>query len=78
MQPPDTVDSGTVVQPRAWLKNYGDFAEVNIPVRLSFSGYTDVETLPRLAPDDVDRVQFDTTTLTVRGLHEVTCSTALA
>ncbi len=75
---PDTVDSGTAVAPRGWLKNCGDFAEVNIPVWLSFSGYCDVETLPRLAPDDVDRVQFDTTILTSRGLHAVLCSTALA
>ena len=73
----DTVDSGAVAWLRGWLKNYGDFVETEVPVWLTFSGYADVETLPWIIPEDVDRIQFDSTALTARGLQVVSCSTAL-
>jgi hypothetical protein len=76
--PPSIVDSGTVLPPKAWVTNYGNLTELNIPVRFSFDGYCDVETLPFLAPYDVDRVFFDSTVLRVRGVHVVRCSTAMA
>jgi hypothetical protein len=78
VQPTDTVDSGTVVHPAAWMKNFGDYEESGIPCKLSFSGYVRLETLPSLVPSDSAWMGFDSVTVKTRGWNAVTCSTSLA
>lgn len=78
VQPTDTADSGTVVQPAAWVKNFGDLPEVNVPVRFSFTGYQGLETLATLAQGETTLVEFDSSIVAVRGSTAATCSTSLA
>ncbi|MCX6842830.1 MAG: hypothetical protein NTX53_11160 [candidate division WOR-3 bacterium] len=76
-RPAGVVDSGTVVQPAAWVKNFGDLPEVNVPVRFSFGAYQNQKLVPALAPGETASVVFDTDTAIVRGWNVVTCSTGL-
>ncbi len=77
-RPTGVLDSGAVVQPAAWVKNYGDFPESGVPVWLRFAGYENRKLTGSLAPGDSAPVAFDSETLVVRGPNVVTCSTALA
>ncbi len=78
VQPSDTVDSGAVVQPAAWVKNYGDIGESSVPVRFNFDGYADSETLSSLVPGETAWVGFDSVAVDVRGWKVTACSTSLA
>jgi len=77
LAPVDTVDSGTVVVPRALVRNFGTFAET-FPVWLSIGpSWLDSisESLPAGQSDTAD---FATWTANEVGVFEVRCSTALA
>ena len=78
VQPAGVVDSGTVVQPTAWVRNFGDLPEVNVPVRFSFTGYQGLETLAAIAPGETTLVVFDSSIVAVRDSTVATCSTSLA
>ncbi len=78
VQPSDTVDSGAVVQPAAWVKNYGDIGESSVTVRFNFDGYADSETLSSLVPGETAWVGFDPVAVDVRGWKVTACSTSLA
>jgi len=76
--PTDTVDSGTVVTPQAWVRNYGDTV-ATFSVKLNIgTGYTNTQTVTNLAPDDSVEVSFANWTAAPRGLLAVRCSTGLA
>ncbi len=75
--PSDTVDSGTVVTPRARVKNYGT-ATVTFPVTMKIgAGYTDTQNVTNLAAGDSVQVNFTNWTALQRGTHAARCSTAL-
>jgi hypothetical protein len=76
-QPTGVLDSGTAVQPAAWVKNYGDFPESGVPVWLRFGGYQNQQMTGSLAQGDSALLSFDSATVVVRGLNVATCSTAL-
>jgi hypothetical protein len=78
VQPAGTVDSGAVVQPAAWVKNYGDVGESSVPVRFSFGSYARSDTLPSLVPSETAWVGFDSVAVVVRGWNVASCSTSLA
>jgi len=78
LAPPDTVDSGTVVTPRARVKNYGN-ATVSFPVSFRIgSFYSNSQTVSSLAPGDSALVSFTSWTAEQTGTHVKRCSTALS
>jgi hypothetical protein len=76
--PPDTVDSGTVVPVKAWVRNFGLVMQ-SFPVRVRLGSlYSDTVQVESLAAHDSLEVQFADYTVAVRGLQTVRCSTMLA
>jgi subtilisin family serine protease len=75
--PPDSVDSGTVVTPRALVKNYGTYDET-LSVRMYIGpGYADSVEVA-LAAGATDTVVFATSTADSVGAFSISCVTALA
>ncbi len=79
--PPDTVDSGTVVQPQVLVYNYGINAQsfgVRLVVGTFFPIYTDTEQVTSLASHESLTVTFKDDTVRWRGLWGAKCSTMLS
>ncbi len=75
--PVDTVDSGAVVQPRVWVRNYGGVL-ANFPVRMVIGdGYQD-ERWVTLVPGESAAVSFTNWQAVTTGTWGVRCSTRLA
>jgi hypothetical protein len=75
--PADTVDTGTVVTPQAWVRNFGNRA-ATFPVTMGIgSGYSNTQTVTGLQPDDSSLVNFADWTAAPRGGLVVRCSTHL-
>ncbi|HTW92854.1 MAG TPA: CARDB domain-containing protein [bacterium] len=76
--PPDTVDSGTVVTPKARVKNFGTGA-ATFPVFFRIgSVYSDSQSVSNLAAGDSIQVSFANWTAGPLGTYVKRCSTALA
>jgi hypothetical protein len=77
LAPPDTVDSGATVVPRAVVHNYGSSGET-LDVRFAIgTSYADTVSLT-LASGATDTVDFDNWDALELGTFAVTCSTMLA
>jgi hypothetical protein len=75
--PSDTVDSGAVVTPRAWVRNYGTGA-ATFPVTFSMDTlYSDLRNVSDLAAGDSTLVTFAAWTSTARGPKLYRCATGL-
>jgi len=75
--PSGTIDSGSVITPRARVRNYGT-AAATFPVTFRIgSFYADTKTVTGLAPDDSAQVSFADWTAIERGTHATRCTTAL-
>ncbi len=73
--PKDTITEGTLVTPRARIRNLGNTIET-FPIRFKISsGYNRTKIITNLPPNDSLDVQFDTTWLAQRGNYQVSCST---
>lgn len=76
LAPTGPLDSGTVVTPKAVIKNYGTRAK-NIPVNFSIgSNYFDTRTI-YLSAGNIDTLEFTNWTAQPLGTQLVKCSTAL-
>jgi hypothetical protein len=75
--PVGTVDSGTTVTPQAWIRNFGNTAEVFNCRMLIGSFYADTVSVSLAAYDSVLR-SFRPVTLNLLGRWAVNCSTMLA
>jgi len=75
--PADTVDSGTVVTPKAWVRNYGNTTVTFPTMLLIATGYSNTQTVTNLAPGDSVEVSFAAWTAAPCGTHAVRCSTRL-
>jgi len=76
--PTGAIDSGTVVTPKAGVKNYGTDA-VSFPVYFKIGAfYSNSQNVSNLAAGDSALVSFTTWTATQRGAHVTRCSTALS
>jgi hypothetical protein len=75
--PADTVDSGTVVTPRAWVRNFGTTLATFPATMLIGSSYANTQTVTSLAPGDSVAVSFADWTAAPRGTRAVRCSTDL-
>lgn len=74
LSPVDTVDSGVVVVPQAWVMNYGSFSE-NIGVRFTIGdGYDDEQNIV-VNPGDSALVSFTAWEPTQKGVWSMRCST---
>jgi hypothetical protein len=75
--PPDTVDSGTVVPVKAWVRNFGLVMQ-SFPVRVRLGSlYNDTVQVESLAAHDSLEVTFADYPVAVRGPQTVRCSTML-
>ena len=75
--PTGTLDSGTVVTPKARVKNFGNVT-ASFPVTFKISGfYNDIQ-FANLNPGESTLVNFNNWTATQVGTHATKCSTALA
>jgi hypothetical protein len=75
--PTGTVDSGTVITPKARVKNYGNSA-ATFPVTFRIgSFYSNAQTVSNLAAGDSVLVSFASWTALQRGTHVTRCTTAL-
>ena len=76
--PADTVDSGSIVTPKAWIRNFGNTV-VTFPVTMLIAtGYTNTQTVTSLAPGDSVQVSFAAWPASPCGTHAVRCSTRLS
>ena len=75
---PATVDSGFVFVPSCWLRNVGDSAEFDVPVRFVGAGDSAFVTIASIATGESVRVQFDSCRALRRGWSGVRCSTFVA
>jgi hypothetical protein len=76
--PADTVDSGTVVTPQAWVRNFGTTVATFPATMLIGTGYTNTQSVTSLAPGDSVEVSFADWTAAPCGPLAVRCSTGLA
>jgi hypothetical protein len=76
--PADSVDSGAIVTPQAWVRNCGTSAATFPATLLIGTGYSNTQTVTNLAPGDSFRVSFADWTATPLGVQAVRCSTGLA
>ena len=76
--PPDTVDSGSVVPVKAWVRNFGLLVQ-SFPVmaRIGTTFYADTVQVDSLAAGDSLEVAFADYTVPFRGSIAVRCSTLL-
>ncbi|MBM3322278.1 T9SS type A sorting domain-containing protein [candidate division WOR-3 bacterium] len=76
--PAGAADSGTVITPRAWVRNCGTgVASFNATFTIG-AGYTDARAVNNLAAGDSVLVSFNDWTAGPCGAHAVRCSVALA
>jgi hypothetical protein len=75
--PAGTVDSGAVITPKAWVRNFGTAAATFPATMLIGTGYTNSQTVTNLAPGDSVEVSFANWTAAPRGTHATRCSTDL-
>jgi len=75
--PADTVDSGSVVTPKAWVRNFGNTVVSFTATMLIATGYTNTQAVTNLAPGDSVQVSFADWTAAPCGDHAVRCSTHL-
>jgi hypothetical protein len=76
--PPDTVDSGTVVPVKAWVRNFG-LEMQSFPVRVRLGSlFSDTVQVDSLAAGESLEVTFADYPVAVRGPQTVRCSTMLA
>ncbi len=76
--PTGAADSGTVITPRAWVRNCGTgAASFNVTFRIG-TGYTDARAVNNLAAGDSLLVSFNDWTAGPCGVHAVRCTVALA
>lgn len=77
LAPTGTIDSGTIVNPQARVKNYGtNPASFSTIFRIG-SFYTNTQNVNNLNPGDSISVNFSSCTLRLRGPHTTRCTTAL-
>ncbi|MBM3315884.1 hypothetical protein FJY71_08635, partial [candidate division WOR-3 bacterium] len=77
VSPSGTVDSGTVVTPRAMVRNYSTVPLASIPVRFHIgTAYADTQTIVSLGAGDSVQVTFDNWSSRT-GSYALTCSTML-
>ncbi|MEO0093728.1 MAG: T9SS type A sorting domain-containing protein [candidate division WOR-3 bacterium] len=77
VEPTGTVDSGTVISPKAWVKNFGN-ASVTFPVKFKIGNFYDDIQSASLNPNESTLVIFNTWNVIQVGTHLTKCSTALA
>jgi hypothetical protein len=78
LAPTGSIVLGSVVTPRAVVRNLGSSNETNIPVRFRIgAGYTDNRTIASLSPGDSTTVSFADWTAGTVGSYAVRCSTGL-
>lgn len=77
LAPPDTVDTGVVVVPKALVRNYG-LNGATFPVRFSIGSFYSDDTTVTLPAGMADTVAFDAWTAGPVGTHAMRCSTMLA
>ncbi len=76
--PAGTVDSGAVIQPGAWLRNFGS-APADLPVLMRIgAAYSDTQQVSGLAPGESTLVNFGSWTASQRGAFAVRCTAGLA
>jgi hypothetical protein len=76
--PADTVDSGSVLAPRATVENYGTHS-VTFDIRFTIgSTYTSTRTVAALAPAESRAIDFDSWTATELGTFDTRCTTLLS
>jgi hypothetical protein len=76
--PTGTVDSGTALTPRAWVRNFGT-GPATFPTTMTIgTSYADTRTVTNLPAGESVQVSFAGWTATSRGTHAVRCSTGLA
>ncbi|MBN2465432.1 S8 family serine peptidase, partial [candidate division WOR-3 bacterium] len=76
--PTDTFDTGAVITPQAWVRNYGTEA-ASFPAFFHIgSFYSDSQDVAGLAPGDSTLVAFTTWNATQRGAHTTRCIAALS
>ncbi len=75
--PADTVDSNSIVTPKAWISNFGTTVATFPVTMLIATGYTNTQTVTSLAPGDSVEVSFADWTAAPCGTHAVRCSTYL-
>ena len=74
--PVDLCDSGSVIVPRARIKNYG-MRSANIPVIFRIGTNYSEQRYKMLSPDQSDTVNFPAWVASPLGVHIVKCTTAL-
>jgi hypothetical protein len=75
--PPDSVDSGTVITPRAVITNFGG-ARDSFRIRFTIGSFFASETVMVLPVGESDTATFTQWTANQVGTHAVRCSTMLA
>ncbi|MBS4016168.1 MAG: T9SS type A sorting domain-containing protein [Candidatus Latescibacteria bacterium] len=75
VSPKDTISEGTVITPRAKIKNLGNVTET-FSIRFKIGSiYNQTKTISGLAPNDTITISFDTTWTAIIGNYQITCST---
>jgi len=77
LAPADTVDSGTVVTPRATIRNFGSVRD-SFRIRFTIGTFYARETVMVLLAGESDTARFEPWTANQVGTHAVRCSTMLA
>ncbi|MFO7651302.1 MAG: M6 family metalloprotease domain-containing protein [bacterium] len=79
VQPPSSVDSGSVVPVTAWVRNSGNVAATfNALATISGTAYSSSRGVIGLASGDSSLLTFDPWTAVEMGAHTVACTTQLA
>lgn len=73
---PDTLDSGDLYTPEAWVKNFGN-TQVTFWTRFSFGNFYSESLLTTLLPDSESHLTFSSFTVPGRGPVVKKCSTLL-
>ena len=76
--PVDTVDTGTVVTPQAWIRNYGTTIATFPATMLIGAAYANTQTVTALGAGDSIEVSFADWAAAPRGAQVVRCSTGLS
>ena len=77
--PTNPVDSGTTIQPKAWIHNYGTEPETDVPVKFYIVGtiYTNTKTISLNTGDSIEQVFDDFIADVPRGTYTMRCTTKL-
>jgi len=75
ISPQDTIAEGSLVTPKALIKNLGNITE-SFPIRMKIgSTYNNLKIVSNLQANTADTVTFDTIRFSTRGNYTVICST---